>query len=645
MSRTRASAVISALVVAAIAVIAWARFRRGPAPTAPLPAAVTERFAQAGVAVELTLTPVTLRDAHAPFYAGQDVAVRFKLSDSTTGAPLSGNTPGAWIAPRRGTDEGMGDKACMAHIKTLLDTRFPLQAMVSLNDYYMLVLNTDAAISVVDPRYGFGNTKLLTSVVLKSAGVDWALTDDRARLFVAMPDVDRVAVVDTRTFQVTAEIEAGPRPSRVAVQPDQGYVWVASGPGVSEPAVTVIGTADGKIARRIPVGAGAHDIAFSDDSRTAFVSNGKAGTVSVIDVRDLTRVRDLDVGPEPGRIGWSSSARAVYVPSVAAGTITAIDGEKRAITARVQSERGVAGIAFDRKGRLGFAWNTAKNTVDVVDVAENKVVQTGDVDPGPDQITFTSSLAYVHHRGSPNVGMIPLDKVGQRGTPLPLAAFPAGEKPLGEAATAPSIVQAGSESAVLVANPGDLTLYYYKEGMAAPMGGERSYGHTPRSILVLDRSLSERSPGSYETTARLPAQGTLLVAFVLDSPRVVRCFPISVGPSPDQPPPPPGLAVELAGDPSLEVAKPSHLRLRLSDPATKKLRTGIDDLTVQVYLAPGRWHDRQPGRAEGEGIYTIDFTPPETGAYYVSVESRSLGIRLKTSPQLVLTVVGGGAKP
>ena len=44
------------------------------------------------------------------------------------------------------------------------------QAEVDLNVYYVLALNDDATISVVDPLFGFGGTKLLTLIQLEGPG-------------------------------------------------------------------------------------------------------------------------------------------------------------------------------------------------------------------------------------------------------------------------------------------------------------------------------------------------------------------------------------------------------------------------------------------------------------------------------------------
>src|SRR5262249_42684451 len=100
---------------------------------------------------------------------------------------------------------------------------------------------------------------------------------------------------------------------------------------------------------------------------------------------------------------------------------------------------------------------------------------------------------------------------------------------------AETIVRAPGMDAVLVANPADKAVYFYKEGMASPMGSFTNYDRKPRAVNVVDRSLRERSePGGYQTVARLREPGSYDVVFFLDPPRVVHCFPLTVGESPER---------------------------------------------------------------------------------------------------------------
>jgi len=86
------------------------------------------------------------------------------------------------------------------------------------------------------------------------------------------------------------------------------------------------------------------------------------------------------------------------------------------------------------------------------------------------------------------------------------AEFPAGQHPLDQfslASFADTIVRAPGEDAVLVANPADKAIYYYKEGMAAPMGYFPNYGKEPRAVAVIDRTLRQIETGVYETITRI----------------------------------------------------------------------------------------------------------------------------------------------
>src|SRR4029450_12303692 len=78
----------------------------------------------------------------------------------------------------------------------------------------------------------------------------------------------------------------------------------------------------------------------------------------------------------------------------------------------------------------------------------------------------------------------------------------------------------------------DQVIYYYTEGMAAPMGHFGNYRRQPLAVLVRDASLREAEPGVYRTKAKLTGRGAYDVAFLLDSPRFFHCFELTVAENP-----------------------------------------------------------------------------------------------------------------
>jgi DNA-binding beta-propeller fold protein YncE len=592
--------------------------------------AVTSRVVSSGVAVDLEVAPAARDGA---LHEGSPAVIRFKVSDAATGAPLSRLGPAAWVTTQAA---GARDpRACTEAVKTLLGGSLFRRAEVDLTTFQVLVLGDDATISVIDPRFGFGGSKLLSLVTLKSPGADWVATDDQRRLFVAEPEAGVVAVIDTESFLVTREIAVAGRPSVIALQPDEGYLWVA-GDGDE---ITVINAARLAVAARLHAGAGPHDIAFSDDSRQAFITSRGAGTVAIADVRALEIAGTVSTGGAPAAVAFSQSARAAYVADAAGGGIAVVDGTKRAVTARIPV--GPAeGVAFDRKGRIGFALLPSRDEVAVFDAADNHVLKSGKLDQGPDQITATDTLAYVRQRGSEIVRMIPIDEAAAPNKPLAAADFAGGQSAPGPAPRVKTIVQAPGEPAVLVANAADRSVYYYREGMAAPMGSFSTYGHTPRGVLVVDRSLREHGAGVYEAAARLPKAGNYDVAVFIDAPRVVHCFPLTVAPDPARAPAPrvaAPVAQPLAPGAVTATGKQAHVRLRLTDKESGKPRDGAKDVEALVYLVPGVWQRRLRAEPEADGVYDVSFVPPEPGIYRVSLESPSLGLTLRTPQYLTVT--------
>jgi YVTN family beta-propeller protein len=443
-------------------------------------ASVPGRAVRDGVAVDLAVETVgekrELRE-------GQEAVFRFKISDTATGTPLGGSYPAAWIdfVPDTARVESKG---CTERVEELIAGSILARPEVDLNVYYVLALNEDATITVVDPLFGFGSTKLLALIELDSPGEDWALSADRNRLYVSLPESDQIAVIDTRAWKVLSKIAVGPRPTRVALQPDGARLWVTleGSPEAGLAAIGVIETAQLAVAAKLPAGRGRHELALSDDNRFVYVTNTGDRTLSVFDAARLTRVRDVSLGLAPTSIAFSPLARAVYISGEEAGAVVAVGGE--------------------------------------------------------------------HPLGA-----------GKRPSP------------------ADSIVRAPGANAVLVANAADQAIYFYKEGMAAPMGSFRNYSRQPRAVLVVDRSLKERTPGSYETVARLPGPGRYQVAFFLDAPRAVHCFPLTVVADPaaearraEQRPG----KVESLVDTSRAVRAGEKvvLRFRLSDPRTGQPKDG-----------------------------------------------------------------------
>jgi YVTN family beta-propeller protein len=590
-----------------------------------------QKIEKEGVEVEFTIEPIRESGKSSELMEAKEAVVRFRIHDKASKTPLSGVKPSVWLTQR---SEGETDATqCREKIQSFLQGSLRSRPDVDLNTYYVLALNEEANISVIDPLLGFGSSKLLTLVMLKSPGEDWIQKSSEEKLFVSMPLVNQLAVVDTSTWKVVANIDTGNKPARVRLQPDERYLWVANDAGV-----TVIDTTTMKVVGQVATGNGRHELAFTSDNRVVFVTNEQDGTVSVIDIQKLAKIKDLKTGAPATSIAFSKLANAVYLVNEADGSITVVDTRSQQITTRMQAKPGIKNLSFAPGGRWGFATNAKENVVYVFDASTNRLAHTLSVEKGPDQITFTDTFAYVRSTGSTEVSMIRLSTL----TAQPdIAKFPGGQTAPEEApveSSADVMVPAPEGNSILLANPADGIIYYYSEGMAAPMGSFQNYRRRPRAVMVVDRSLREATSGVYTATTKLPKSGIYDVAFLLDSPRITHCFNAEAKPNPDvEHEKKVAIRIEyLNKEKQLRVGEDYKLRFKLVDNTTSRAKSDVNDVRVLTMLSSGTWQKRDFARSVGDGVYELDIKVPQTGLYLIFVESRSQGVSFRQLPYLTL---------
>ena len=156
--------------------------------------------------------------------------IRFRITDTTGGKSVRNLNPAAWLDLIAKNDI-RGAKTCEQKVRAFLGGSVFGKAELDLNVFHVLTLNGEASISVVDPLFSFGGTKLLAMVVLESPGEDWVMTSGETCIYVSLPESKKVAVIDTAGWEVLRNVPLENRPGRIALQPDEGLLWVADDSG------------------------------------------------------------------------------------------------------------------------------------------------------------------------------------------------------------------------------------------------------------------------------------------------------------------------------------------------------------------------------------------------------------------------------
>lgn len=558
--------------------------------------------------------------------------VRFRVTDSASGQPLSGVNPGAWLDPETlAADQAQGrEHSCKSRVGVFLKSSIGARPLLDLNSYFLLVMNRDASVSVVDPSVSVGGiTSTMARIDIKQPPMDWVTPRDNKRVFVSMPTADEIAVIDSEQFKLIDSVAAGSNPVRLALQPDERLLWVGNNAkSAEESGVTVIDTLSLKTLKHLATGAGHHEIAFSKDSRFAFVTNRDVGTLSIIDIASLTISKQLRTGSHPLSVAYSPLSQAVYVADGKDGTVTVVDTASFAVRRVIKMKQGLGPMGFSADGRFGIALNTLENQASVIDAATDSLIHELDVSAEPYQVVFTKAYAYIRGLASAKVTMINLSSLGEGRTPISqgFEAGPQAPRLAGDLPLASSLAVSRDDNAVFVVNPVDNTTYFYAEGMNAPMSGYPNRGQVARAAMVIDRSLREVEPGLYSARIKLPTAGRFDVAFLLNQPNIIHCFTALVEPDKNLSQYPGVPKVEFILDKSTAaLGSPYVVRFRIVQGKQKAQRSGVKDVQVRYFRAPTSRARQVAALEVGDGVYEAPVTLDQNGAWYLHVRAASLG--------------------
>lgn len=599
-----------------------------------------------GIRIDFTVSHLDSKKSNSTFKEGDDVLFQFKIKDTITNKPLTGSFPAAWvdmINPEQ-------DVSCGKKIVSYIEGGFQHRPDLDLNKYYVLTLNHDNTINVVDPLFGYGGSQLLDQLQLNGTGYDWIIKEDQTMICVSVPSASEVTFINTADLKIDTHVTIPGRPRDIIFQNDERYAWVGyenMGRFEGNSGVVVLDTESKSVVKTIETGRGNHQLVMDQDNKFVYVSNSYDGTVSVIDLKNLSKKADLKINGTPSSMAFSSKANALYVVNKEESAIYVVSGATNQLLGKIPCSKGIEKIAFAPGGRLGFITNPKLNTVLILDASSNRITQQADVEDSPDQVTFSDELAYVRHLRDDTVWMIPLDILESENGKVSLIDFTGGQNPpaLGSAPVAANgIVQAPGDNAVLISNYMDNAVYYYREGMAAPSGQFKTYGKKPKAVIAVDKSIEEVSLGTYQTTARLPKSGKYDISLFLDTPSFMECFPLEVEVDEEKEKErlQKSLGSLIVTYLTLESAQPKvgqsvELTFLLKEAKTNDTIQNLKDVRLMTMDSYGKGNSNFVAvETEKKGVYSTKLKFNNEGVHYIYVGCNSRGLSFNNPQFLVL---------
>jgi YVTN family beta-propeller protein len=112
------------------------------------------------------------------------------------------------------------------------------------------------------------------------------------------------------------------------------------------------------------------------DGRIGFVPSESVGQLNIIDTaqHQVLKTLQLPPGSRPMRIRVSPDGKKVYLSNGRAGTVSVIDGHTYELLDTIKVGARPWGIAISPDGKLLYAANGPSNDISVVDLATDKEV-------------------------------------------------------------------------------------------------------------------------------------------------------------------------------------------------------------------------------------------------------------------------------
>jgi hypothetical protein len=575
--------------------------------------AVTGQQDDAGVAVKFS---------YAPERQGTGV-ISLAFEDASTGRPLEGMRPAAWMQLRR-SEQVADEQSCDDKARNLMTGSLGARAEVDMNSYRIVTLNQDRTVAFINPSVGLQNSKLESIVELPSNGYDWVYSPQTQRLFVTMRDAGAVAVIDTVSHRLQQVVSTGDGslPTRLVLDVDASRVWVGLD---GADAIIALDATSAQALARIPVGKGVHTLNLAEGTPWLLVTNSQSDDLTRIDRHKMQAQSRVALGITPVAAQWSALAQRLVVLSINAGELSMVDPTALVLDSKVALARGVVALGLFDNGRYALVLNTLADTLSLVDVSSGRKIAERSQWGKPDQIAFTREYAYVRSQSSANVHVMPLAQL--RLGNLTGVAVPMGRStPLDTTATinVASVMALAPEGyGLLVANSGDGRIYSYAQGLMVPNGSFNNYRRQARALMVLDTSLRERSAGDFAASVRFEKVGRYDLVVRNLRPAVTSCFTVVVQEA---------AALVAVAAPSRAVlvgnasAQSANLVLEFKLQDGQGVPLLAQDAAVLLMGRTGAWQGRVRGESLGQGRYraVVPSVPP--GEYEVLVQVPSVQI-------------------
>ncbi len=215
--------------------------------------------------------------------------------------------------------------------------------------------------------------KFLRKIPAGSDPEQFCLSADGKRLYISNEDVGAASVLNIADEKVEHIIPVTREPEGAGVSPDGKFFYITCETGGD---VFAIDAKTFKIIGHIKIHPRPRNVDFLPDGSRAFIPSESVAELNVIDVpnQKLLKVITLPPHSRPQCVKVSSDGKKVYVSNGRAGTVCVVDANTYEVLNTIKVGARPWGITFSPDGKYLFAANGPSDDVSVVDLTTEKEI-------------------------------------------------------------------------------------------------------------------------------------------------------------------------------------------------------------------------------------------------------------------------------
>jgi YVTN family beta-propeller protein len=237
-------------------------------------------------------------------------------------------------------------------------------------------------------------------------------TPDNKSLIVANSVSNDLMFVDPKTGKVQRTLEGIEDPYQVGFSPD-GKWFVTTGLRLDRLDIYHYDASSGALtlAKRLPLATMPSHMAFSNDSKTVFVTLQVSGEIAALDLPTQTLKWKMKVGDTPAGLWMTPADKYLLVGMTGEDNVAVVDWHTQQVVKRIHTGKGAHNFRSLDDGKHVAVSNRVANTISIID--EDTLTNVGDITgllPGPDDMELTADKRYlwVTFRFAKRVGIVDL---------------------------------------------------------------------------------------------------------------------------------------------------------------------------------------------------------------------------------------------